>query len=204
MADWALILGSSSGFGEAVALAFAESGYNIYGVHLDRKSTLAHVDDVVSRIKERGAEVEFFNVNAADPEKREEVVQHIAERLRERVATFPFEHAANQPGGCLSISIGVASFPDDASDTETLVRQADSALYAAKDGGRNCVVLSTPTGSGTSLVALPASARPVTARQRSAVNVNRTEVVRTNSWRSSARSPRGRSVIRSKSVTPRL
>ncbi|MGH7551141.1 MAG: enoyl-ACP reductase FabI [Gemmatimonadota bacterium] len=83
MADWALILGSSSGFGEAAALAFAESGYNVYGVHLDRKSTLAHVDEVVGSIKGSGGEVEFFNINAADPEKRQEVVQHIAERLKE-------------------------------------------------------------------------------------------------------------------------
>lgn len=83
MADWALILGSSSGFGEAVARAFAEAGYNIYGVHLDRKSTLAHVDEIVEGIKSTGSDVEFFNVNAADPEKRQEVVQHIAERLKE-------------------------------------------------------------------------------------------------------------------------
>ena len=83
MADWALILGSSSGFGEAATLAFAEAGYNVYGIHLDRKSTLAHVDEVVEALKETGAEVEFFNLNAADPEKRREVVQHIAERLRE-------------------------------------------------------------------------------------------------------------------------
>ncbi|MGH7570310.1 MAG: SDR family oxidoreductase [Gemmatimonadota bacterium] len=83
MADWALILGSSSGFGEAAALAFAEAGYNVYGVHLDRKSTLAHVDEVVGSIKETGGEVEFFNINAADPEKRQEVVQHVAERLKE-------------------------------------------------------------------------------------------------------------------------
>jgi NAD(P)-dependent dehydrogenase (short-subunit alcohol dehydrogenase family) len=83
VADWALILGSSSGFGEAATLAFAEAGYNVYGIHLDRKSTLAHVDEVVEALKETGAEVEFFNLNAADPEKRREVVQHIAERLRE-------------------------------------------------------------------------------------------------------------------------
>ena len=83
MADWALILGSSSGFGEAAALAFAEAGYNIYGVHLDRKSTLAHAEEVFRAIKEIGREVAFFNVNAADPGKREEIVNHIAERLAE-------------------------------------------------------------------------------------------------------------------------
>lgn len=83
MADWALILGSSSGFGEAAARAFAAAGTNIFGIHLDRKSTLAHVDEIVEAIKETGVEVEFFNVNAADSEKRSEVVQHVAERLEE-------------------------------------------------------------------------------------------------------------------------
>jgi len=73
------------------------------------------------------------------------VAAKLAERLRERVAAHPFEHAEKQPGGCLSISIGVATFPDDASDAEGLVRASDAALYAAKHGGRNCVVLAAPT-----------------------------------------------------------
>ena len=39
-APGALILGASSGFGEAAALAFAEAGYDIFGVHLDRRGGL--------------------------------------------------------------------------------------------------------------------------------------------------------------------
>ncbi|HUP20282.1 MAG TPA: SDR family oxidoreductase [Gemmatimonadota bacterium] len=83
MADWALILGSSSGFGEAASRAFAEAGYNVYGVHLDRKSTLPHVDEIVKAIKQSGRDVEFFNLNAADESKRGEVIDHIARRLGE-------------------------------------------------------------------------------------------------------------------------
>lgn len=71
----------------------------------------------------------------------------VAERLRERVAAFPFDGRDQQPGGKLSISVGVASFPDDAEDSEALVRAADAALYQAKHGGRNCVVLATPRES---------------------------------------------------------
>lgn len=77
---WALILGASSGFGEASALAFAGAGYDVFGVHLDRKSGLAHVTEIVAEIESQGREAHFFNVNAADPDKRSEVVAAMAER----------------------------------------------------------------------------------------------------------------------------
>ncbi|MDX1624579.1 MAG: SDR family oxidoreductase [Gemmatimonadota bacterium] len=83
MADWALILGASSGFGEATARALASEGYNIYGVHLDRKSTLPHVEELVKELRSSGVEVEYFNVNAASEAKRGEVVDHVAGRLEE-------------------------------------------------------------------------------------------------------------------------
>ena len=54
--DWALILGASSGFGEATALELAAAGFNIFGVHLDRRETLGHVADIEKRIRESGRE----------------------------------------------------------------------------------------------------------------------------------------------------
>jgi NAD(P)-dependent dehydrogenase (short-subunit alcohol dehydrogenase family) len=71
--DWALILGASSGFGEAVALELAGLGLNIVGVHLDRKSTLPNAERIVTQIRGLGREVLFFNANAADPEKRTQI-----------------------------------------------------------------------------------------------------------------------------------
>lgn len=77
---WALVLGASSGFGEAVSLALSEqAGMNIIGVHLDRRSTLDNVERIKSRIEAAGRKAVFFNVNAADDEKRAEVVKAIAE-----------------------------------------------------------------------------------------------------------------------------
>ena len=81
--DWALILGSSSGFGEAAAIELAKLGMNILGVHLDRKSTLPNADRIVADIRALGREVIFFNANAADPEKRGEILKHMAQRAQE-------------------------------------------------------------------------------------------------------------------------
>jgi NAD(P)-dependent dehydrogenase (short-subunit alcohol dehydrogenase family) len=80
---WALILGASSGFGEAVAVALAKAGRNVFGVHLDRKATLPNVERIQAEIKAAGAQSFFFNVNAADPEKRSEVVRELKRRLDE-------------------------------------------------------------------------------------------------------------------------
>ena len=74
---WALVLGASSGFGEACSLELARSGWNVFGVHLDRKATQPNVDRIVGEIRATGRRAEFFNINAADDEKRAEVVAAI-------------------------------------------------------------------------------------------------------------------------------
>ncbi|CAN5846444.1 hypothetical protein BH11MYX3_BH11MYX3_29530 [soil metagenome] len=66
----------------------------------------------------------------------------VAERVRERINGHDFSEAAPRAGK-LSTSIGVATFPDDGTDAEQLVRSADTALYAAKRAGRNRVVLAS-------------------------------------------------------------
>ena len=77
---WALILGASSGFGEASALALARAGWNVFGVHLDRKATLPHAEQIIGQIIAAGRHAEFFNVNAADDERRAEVIAAISRR----------------------------------------------------------------------------------------------------------------------------
>jgi enoyl-[acyl-carrier protein] reductase III len=78
---WALVLGASSGFGEACSLALARAGWDIFGVHLDRKSTMSKVEEIVSGIRAADRRVEFFNINAADETKRQEVVSRIQAAL---------------------------------------------------------------------------------------------------------------------------
>jgi enoyl-[acyl-carrier protein] reductase III len=47
---WALILGASSGMGEATAIALAQAGYRICGIHLDFRAALAHVEEIKAKI----------------------------------------------------------------------------------------------------------------------------------------------------------
>ena len=63
---WALILGASSGMGEATARTLAGAGYRICGIHLDFRAALAHVDEVKSAIEAAGSEALYININAAD------------------------------------------------------------------------------------------------------------------------------------------
>jgi len=62
----------------------------------------------------------------------------IAERLRRTVADKAF---VIQGGKTIevTVSIGIATFPIDADTVQSLVNEADKALYMAKDAGRNCV-----------------------------------------------------------------
>jgi NAD(P)-dependent dehydrogenase (short-subunit alcohol dehydrogenase family) len=81
---WALILGASSGFGEAAAVKLAQDGFNIFGVHLDRQATMPNVERIVGEIKAAGVKALFYNVNAADEFKRNEVVAAIKNEIGER------------------------------------------------------------------------------------------------------------------------
>jgi enoyl-[acyl-carrier protein] reductase III len=85
--DWALILGASSGFGEATAIELAKAGMNIFGVHLDRRETLPHVAEVEREIRAAGREAMFFNVNAADDANRAQVIAAIGEHLKHHPLT---------------------------------------------------------------------------------------------------------------------
>jgi len=80
---WALILGASSGMGEATGLALAKAGYKIAGVHLDFRAALTHVEEVKAAIVAAGSEALFINMNAADDEKRAGALAQLDARFDE-------------------------------------------------------------------------------------------------------------------------
>ncbi len=64
-----------------------------------------------------------------------------AETLREAVSRLELTHQGASLGN-VTVSVGVATYPEHAGDRAALVKRADEALYAAKRGGRDRVVVS--------------------------------------------------------------
>ena len=73
-----------------------------------------------------------------------------AEKIREDARLLSVSHA-NKAVGAITLSLGVAIFPDDASEPAALVKAADVALYQAKSGGRNRVVMFAETAGQIAL-----------------------------------------------------
>jgi diguanylate cyclase (GGDEF)-like protein len=66
-----------------------------------------------------------------------------AEQIRVDGALLTVHHA-NHDLGAITLSLGVAMFPDHGSDGEAMIKAADIALYQAKHAGRNRVVMFEP------------------------------------------------------------
>ena len=60
-----------------------------------------------------------------------------AERYRKLIENYAFPHREQQPLGKVSVSIGVAAYPEDAQDPQSVVEAADQGLYHSKEQGRN-------------------------------------------------------------------
>jgi diguanylate cyclase (GGDEF)-like protein len=74
------------------------------------------------------------------PETSEIEAIYVAQRLRKAVQQARFHVEPGLAGQQLTISIGIAMFPQDAQSRRGLIEAADVALYAAKKSGRNQVL----------------------------------------------------------------
>lgn len=64
-----------------------------------------------------------------------------ARRILEAVENHPFPGRATQPGGKITVSMGIANYPNDAATREELIQRADKALYFVKNRNKNSVQL---------------------------------------------------------------
>ena len=83
---------------------------------------------------------EEFSIVMPETDRRK--ARTLAERLRKRIESHKFENVRKQPHKKLTISIGLASYPENAGTAFEVIEQADKALYEAKRAGRNTVCVS--------------------------------------------------------------
>jgi diguanylate cyclase (GGDEF)-like protein len=65
-----------------------------------------------------------------------------ANSLRAEVKKLGLQHRGVSLAA-VTLSIGVATFPEHGSNSDDLLRMADQALYQSKSAGRDCVTLAT-------------------------------------------------------------
>ncbi len=75
------------------------------------------------------------------PEITKEQAHKVANKLRKEIEKTPSSNDAEPSDLDITISLGVAVYPQDASEPHQLIELADAALYTAKSLGRNCVAV---------------------------------------------------------------
>ena len=118
-------------------------GYNDTHGHQEGNKVLAKVAEILRRTGRRGDVVaryggeEFvallYGAGASD-------AWRFAETFRNAVSAQAFPGEAGKPPDHITVSGGVAAFPEDAQDDLTLIKSADTRLYQAKNAGRNRTV----------------------------------------------------------------
>ncbi len=63
----------------------------------------------------------------------------LAEKIRLGVMELDFLKKYTGPEINVSVSLGIACYPETCTELKALRKQADQALYVAKESGRNCV-----------------------------------------------------------------
>jgi diguanylate cyclase (GGDEF)-like protein len=154
-------LGNTRHFQRALAEAMAQGGpvslvildldyfkevVDRYG-HLAGSRAIAEVGRIIRRLVRSGdvparyGGDEFVIVL---PDTDAEHAYPIAEAIRKAIEACPGLEGESVDLSRVTASFGVATFPLHAGDAESLFRQADAAMYAAKGAGKNRVVVAPP------------------------------------------------------------
>jgi len=122
-------------------------GFNDTYGHLEGDTALKAVAEAMNTTLKRPGDYIFrlggeeFGVLIVNID--EEKAHHMADKIRQNVHALAIEHKSSDVSEFLTISIGVLVLtPDRDVKPESILKQADTNLYQAKEQGRNCVVMS--------------------------------------------------------------
>jgi NAD(P)-dependent dehydrogenase (short-subunit alcohol dehydrogenase family) len=116
-AQWALILGGSSGFGLATAKKLAACGMSIALVHRDRRGAMAAIEPEFAAIRAGGTELLTFNLDALSSEGRSAVLDALAARIAGKGAVRLLLHSIAY--GNLKLLAPLVARPDPAEQAVT-------------------------------------------------------------------------------------
>ncbi len=116
------------------------SGDRLLNGVAERLMGLVRDADSVARVG--GDEFTLLLPDVVRPEDTVEVAERVLEALRQPWMLNGHEFR-------VTTSIGIAMYPSDGEDAESLLRNADTAMYRAKDGGKDNYKLYTPTMNAT-------------------------------------------------------
>ena len=119
--------------------------YNDYHGHLDGDECLTKIGHTIrySLLRSAGMAIRYggeeFIVILPETEKEEAI--RIAEMIRQKIEALKIPHEQSSVGAHITISVGVCVvIPNDSVSSEDLFSAADTALYKAKENGRNQVI----------------------------------------------------------------
>jgi diguanylate cyclase (GGDEF)-like protein len=75
------------------------------------------------------------------PEISEKEALAVCRRIMESIEQYEFQSFEKKNIGSLSVTIGIASFPQNALDSKELIEKADRAMYEGKRAGKNCLCI---------------------------------------------------------------
>jgi diguanylate cyclase (GGDEF)-like protein len=108
--------------------------------HLAGDKVLQHIARIIlqeKRTEDIAARLGGDELAIILPETEKNSALVVAKRIRRSVEETPLMHDGQAIG--LTLSGGVASFPQDVANAKDLLRKTDSALYQAKDSGKNTI-----------------------------------------------------------------